>query len=162
MRSPFSFGYAIKRVADEITFPVAAKLVRRSKRAVQFWSEDDTHGTPTIAQALALDIAYQRAGGEGAPIFESYAAQLGINLYDQSACPAVLTAQIGETMKEVGEAVHAALQVVQPSATMAAVHRALYEVGEAMRCISSVGRSLNAFLKPAGVAGSGSLGGTQQ
>lgn len=161
LRAPLSFAQAIKRIGGVVEFKDCAALVGRSVRAVQLWSEDDRDGCPTLEQAFALDLAYRKAGGEGAPILESYAAQLDVAIADELACRTRLIAIIGDTAQECGEAYKHALVVAMPGATPAEVHRAITETEEAAGRITALLRSLTRFLKPAGVAGAGTMGGTQ-
>ncbi|MEI6419543.1 MAG: hypothetical protein WCO82_10770, partial [Sphingomonadales bacterium] len=76
LRPPLSFDQAVTRVAGLIGWDECAALVGRSARAVRAWSDPDAEASPSIEQALVLDLAYRAMGGEGAPIFEVYAARL--------------------------------------------------------------------------------------
>jgi len=162
VRAPLTFAQAVTRIAGVVHFKECARIVRRSVRAVRYWSEEEKPGCPTLVQAIALDLAYRRAGGEGAPIFESYAAQLDVAIADEIACRNQLLAMIGTAAAECGEAYKHALVVAAPGVTPAQVHRAITETEEAAGVMSALLRSLTRFLKPAGVAGSGSFGGAEK
>ena len=159
-RPALSFAQAITRIAGVIGFEAAAKLVGRSDRAVRYWTEDDKDGEPTLSQALALDAAYRTAGGEGAPILDSYAAQLDVAIADHLASQLALTAAIGAAAQECGEAINHALAAAAPGATPAQVHRAITETEEASGRVTNLLRHLVKFLKPTAVAGSGHVGGS--
>jgi len=162
VRPALSFAQATTRVAGLIGYGEAARITGRSVRAVRYWTEDDRDGEPTISQALTLDAAWSAAGGEGAPILECYAVQLDVRLSDLRPCRAQLTSDIGLVAQEVGDAIHHALVVTAPGASPAAVHRAITETEQAQGHLATLVRRLGSFLKPAGVAGSGSLGGTRK
>jgi hypothetical protein len=162
VRAPLTFAQAITRVAGVVGWPAMAALTGRTERTVRYWSEDDQDGCPTLDQAFALDVAYRAAGGEGAPILESYAAQLDVHIAEIPACREELTTVIGSVAQEVGDAIHHALVVAVPGASPAQVHRAITETEEAQGRLTMLVRRLASFLTPAGGAGAGSMGGAQK
>jgi hypothetical protein len=162
VRAPLTFAQAITRIAGVLGWPAMARLTGRTERTVRYWSEDDQDGCPTLNHAFKLDLAYRAAGGEGAPILESYAAQLDVAAADLPACRTDLTTTVGLVAREVGEAVYHALAVAAPGASPAMVHRAIIESEEAQGHLSALVRRLASFLNPAGVAGPGTRGGAQK
>ncbi|HEX8446254.1 MAG TPA: hypothetical protein VF649_06535 [Sphingomonas sp.] len=161
-RPALTFAQAVTRIAGLIGYPEAARLVGRSERTVRYWSEDDQDGEPRLQDALSLDLAWRAAGGDGAPILDSYAAQLDVAFADDLACRLELTTDIGLAAQDVGEAIQHALAVTASGASPAMVHRAIAETEEARGRLTSILRRLASFLKPAGVAGAGSVGGAQK
>ncbi|EIZ77792.1 hypothetical protein WSK_3803 [Novosphingobium sp. Rr 2-17] len=127
VRAPLSFSLAITTVAGLIGWQAAAKITRRSVRTVRHWSESDRKGTPTLDQAIALDQAYMRAGGDHAPIRAAYELQLGVALADVIACRAALAQDIALATRESGEALSHCIEAMQPGASPATIHRAIAE-----------------------------------
>ena len=116
---------------------------------------------PPIDQAQQLDAAYIAEGGQGAPFFDAYEFQLGLQLQRQEACTRELLAEIAIVAKECGDAVAAALGVATSNASPRSAHRALAEAEEAARALNAVMRRLASFL-PSEVSGVGNNGGTHQ
>lgn len=129
-RAPLSFSLAITTVVGQIGWAEAARITKRAVRTVRHWSESDKHGTPTLDQAIALDRAFIEAGGDFAPILESYARQLDVTLADTIG-RAALAEAIAIASRETGEAIGCCIQAMQPGASLAVIHRAIAETEEA-------------------------------
>ena len=56
VRAPLTFSLAITTAVGLIGWDQAAKITRRSKRAVRYWSESDKASMPTLDQAIGLQI----------------------------------------------------------------------------------------------------------
>jgi hypothetical protein len=80
LRMPDTFEDAIMRIMGLLTPAGAAAAVGRSVDLLRRWSNEDLPEGPSLAQALALDLAcleQTTAGGAPmAPVFEVYAARL--------------------------------------------------------------------------------------
>lgn len=161
-RTPKTFADAMTRVAGLLTWEVCAKLVKRSTRCVRNWSEPACAKRPTVDQALILDAAYQREGGEGAPFREAYEFLLDVRVTDQTACQRALAGETATFALESGQAVAAAIAVTQSNASPRDILRAVAEVTHAHTASAALLRRLTSF-RPFG-AGShaGKLGGTHQ
>lgn len=141
-RAPLTFAQAVTRVAGLLGWEEAARVVERSERTLRLWSEPGSGASPTIEQALKLDVAYQAAGGRGAPIFETYAARLDRETVDALADLEALAISTAATAKETGEAVSALILAARPGATRTDRVRAELEAGEAISALSTSLRQL--------------------
>jgi len=152
VRAPLSFSLAITTVIGVVGWTDAGRITRRANRTLRHWSESDRKGTPTLDQAIALDRAYIAAGGDYAPILESYARQLNVTLASTMACHAALGEDIAAVSRETADAIGASIQIIQPGASPTAVHRAIAETEEAgVRVTRLLGR-LKSFLPGNGAA----------
>ncbi|HEX7856015.1 MAG TPA: hypothetical protein VF503_20220 [Sphingobium sp.] len=145
-RAPLTFGLAITTIAGVIGWPEACRITKRANRTLRLWSETDKKGSPTLQQALALDAAYIAAGGERAPILESYALQIEVLLADSIACRLELAGDIAEASREAGEAIAFSIAVAQPGASPGAIHRAIAETEEAAGRFARLLARLKSFL----------------
>lgn len=159
-RAPMTFALAITTVCGRIGWAEAARLVRRSTRRVRHWSDSDSAELPTLAQALALDAAYVQAGGDHAPILESYIRQLDVAMIDVVACRADLAQVIALASRETGDALGCCIQALQPGATPAEIYRAIAETEEADALFPRLIGRLKALLPGNGAAPKTTEGGT--
>jgi hypothetical protein len=162
VRTPKTFADAMTRVAGLLDWEPCAKLVNRSTRCVRNWSEPKSAKRPTVDQALILDAAYQRAGGEGAPFFEAYDFMLDIRAAEQTACQRALSAEIATFAIESGEAIAFSMTVTHSNASPAAIQRAVAEVAHAHSASAAMLRRLTSFLRFGTGSHAGITGGTQK
>jgi len=155
LRTPLTFADAMTRVAGVLTYPDVRRLMRRSDRCVRSWSEPASGKRPTIEQALALDLAYRLAGGQGAPFRDAYDHQLGVAVSDATPCRLALGADIAEVARETGEAIAASVALMDPAISPRAVHRALVEVEQAQGRFATLLTRVTKFLP----LGAGSIAG---
>jgi hypothetical protein len=160
-RTPKTFADAMTRVAGLLTWEVCAKLVKRSTRCVRNWSEPACAKRPTVDQALILDAAYQREGGEGAPFREAYEFLLDVRVTEQTACQRALADEIATFALESGEAISFSMAITHSNASPAAVHRAVAEATHAHTASAALLRRLASFLPFGAGSHAGKLGGTQ-
>lgn len=146
LRAPLSFSMAITRIAGLIGWEEAARIVTRAERTVRLWSESDIGGTPTLAQALALDMAYRAAGGQGAPILESYALQVEVALTDALACQLALADAIASVATESADAIASSIAVTRPGISPTLVHHAIAETEQASGALTRLVGRLKSFL----------------
>jgi len=152
VRAPLSFSLAITTAVGVIGWDQAAKITRRSKRAVRYWSESDQGGLPTLDQAMALDKAFMAAGGGFAPILESYARQLDISLLDTLACRAALADDIAQATQESADAISSSIHVTLPGASPTEIYHAIKETEEASGAMNRLLTRLKSFLPGNGAA----------
>ena len=161
VRDPLTFSKAISTIAGRIDFPAMAAIVGRSERLVRKWSHPQSNAHPTVAQGVALDLAFIEAGGETAPISETYLQLLDRGIGERVASRLALTVAVATAAKENGEAIAAVLAVTHPGAGPREIHRAEHVLEEAQSAMAVVGRRLSSF-HPLGAGPSGeSVGGTQ-
>ncbi|WP_375292446.1 hypothetical protein [Sphingomonas melonis] len=158
LRAPLTFPAAMTRVAGVLGWPTCAKMARRSARAVRYWSEDGCTATPTIAQALAYDAAYQAAGGEGAPFADAFVFQLQGARAQVDACRRQLADAIAKASSESGDAIAAGVALTVTNASPVQALRALAEAEEAHSAWGRVIRRLTSFLPTS----AGNTGGASQ
>lgn len=137
-REPLSIDAALARIMGQIpgAYKEAAKITGRAERTIRNWGDPDTPEQIPMDCAIALDLAYQAAGGEGHPLYEAYADKLELAAADRFACRFTLLRRAASLIKEGGEA-HAALaRVCLPDSTerdRREAHRELAEAYEVMR-----------------------------
>lgn len=145
-RAPLTFARAITTVAGHLGWQETAKIAGRSDRTVRLWSESDQATTPTLAQAVALDRAFIQAGGGFAPILESYARQLDVQLAKSMACHAALAADIATATVETADAISSSIHAMQMDAAAARIHHAIAETEDASSALQRLLCRLKSFL----------------
>lgn len=152
VRAPLSFSLAITTAVGLIGWDHAAKITRRSKRAVRYWSESDKGSMPTLDQAIALDLEFMKAGGGFAPILESYARQLDVALANTLACRAALADDIAQASLETADAISSSIHAMQHDASATQIHHAIKETEEASGAMNRLLTRLKSFLPGNGAA----------
>jgi hypothetical protein len=152
LRAPLSFSLAITTAVGLIGWDQAARLTRRSKRAVRYWSESDKASLPTLDQAIALDRDFLARGGGFAPILESYARQLDISLVDTLACREALADDIAQVSLESADAISSSIHVTLPGASPTEIYHAIKETEEASGAMNRLLTRLKSFLPGNGAA----------
>jgi hypothetical protein len=152
LRAPLSFSLAITTAVGLIGWDQAARLTRRSKRAVRYWSESDKASLPTLDQAMALDQDFLARGGGFAPILESYARQLNISLVDTLACREALADDIAQVSLESADAISSSIHVTLPGASPTEIYHAIKETEEASGAMNRLLTRLKSFLHSNGAA----------
>ena len=76
LRAPLTIDAALARIAGQIPggWNAMAKALsdRKSASLVRAWGDPDRREKIPLADALELDLAYRDAGGDGAPLYETY------------------------------------------------------------------------------------------
>lgn len=116
-RAPLSFELALTKVAGLIGWERAAAIVGQSERCVRNWSDPDAAAGIRMDAAEKLDIAYQEAGGNGAPFLECYALRLKAALADAFGSAEAIASAAAAAAKEGGEAISAAINAARPEAS---------------------------------------------
>ena len=137
MRAPLSLDAALARIAGLIpgSWEKMGELTARKERTVRNWGDPDTSEKIPIDCAIALDLAYREAGGDGAPIFECYAAKLDAAGMTHFADQIALGRHTADVIKEGGDAHAALVRAAQPGATGQDRATALREVEEAIEAL---------------------------
>jgi hypothetical protein len=146
VRDPYDFPKAIQTIGKMIGWDVAGAMFGVTGRAVEFWGDDDHAALPTLVQAFALDAAYVAAGGNHAPILESYARQFDAKLVQATACRALLAEDVANLTRETGEALSHCIVALSPSATPSQLRKALTELEQADAIIPRIVRRIQALL----------------
>lgn len=132
LRAPLSFEDGIDRIVGLLGRSAAAAAINAAERTLAAYSDPDDPRQIKIGDALRLDAAYQRAGGEGAPLYEAYALQLEVSAAATAAGTVELTRRASIAARESGQAVAALLATTLPGATAADRALAVREVREGM------------------------------
>ncbi|BBC72895.1 conserved hypothetical protein [Altererythrobacter sp. B11] len=140
LRAPLSVDAALARIAGQLPggWREMAELADRQERTVRNWGDPDTREQIPIDCAIELDLAYQRAGGTGAPIHETYSLQLELAELSRFADRHELLAQAFEVIKEGGEAHAAIVHAARPGATPQDTAEALRECIEAFDALKLI------------------------
>lgn len=145
VRIPNGFAAAMKQIADLIDWPACAEIAGKTVRNVQYWGQDSCSATPPIATALALDVAFQKAGGQGAPFRDAYVFQFREVMTAQDACRRALAEAIAEVTRESGDALAASIEITQSDASPLSTLRASAEVGQLLAAANRLARRLVPF-----------------
>ena len=146
LRAPLSVEQALARIAGQLPAGVdtMAEVAGRSVSLVRKWGDPDRDEQIPLDCAIALDLAYQAAGGEGCPLHQAYTAKLEISAAARFADRFELLRRATDVIKEGGEA-HAALtRACLPDATRADEDHALRELAEAFEAIKPTLAALGA------------------
>ena len=132
LRAPLSFEDGITRIAGLLGWGPAAQVIGQRERCLRNYSDPDTSPTISLADALKLDLAYRLAGGEGAPMFDSYALQIDVATRQIDASADELARRTAVAAKEGGEAIASLIAANRPGATAAERAIAAREVREGL------------------------------
>jgi hypothetical protein len=142
-RAPLTIDAALARIAG--TIPGGWKrmgelcariehgeLRSRSERTVRNWGDPDTSEQIPLDCAIVLDIEFQKAGGDGFPLFDTYQHLIDIAISEKLACNLELARRTRAAIREGGEAHDALVAAILPGATAAERAAAVKEVLEAI------------------------------
>lgn len=135
-RPPLSIDGALGRIAGQLPGAWAdmAAIVERHESTVRRWGDHDAREEIPVSAAIALDIAHQRAGGEGFPLFETYAMQLQVAREQAFASEIELARRACIFIREGAEAQEAMVLATLPAATARDRENAVRELEDVVRC----------------------------
>ena len=141
VRAPLSIDAAITRVAGAFPggFRDLATLLDRHESTVRAWGDPDKPEQLSFATAITLDIAFQRAGGDGRPLFETYALQVQVAREDAFACEIALARRACVMIREGAQAHEAMILASLPSAGSP-------DRAPALRALAAVAREVTAAI----------------
>lgn len=116
-RLPLTFENALTKVAGVIGWAVAARICGQAERTVRNWSEPDTSAAISLDAALALDVAFHAAGGDGSPFLSCYSTRVESNTLAACRGREALLNCIARVALESGEAVAATMSAALPDAS---------------------------------------------
>ena len=153
-RAPLSTAQALARIEGALPGGIEqmARITERGVALVRAWSDPDRREKIPLDDAIALDLAYQEAGGEGFPLADSYLFRLELAATVHFAEQFTLLEKTERFTKEVGEAVTALIAACQPRAAAAAKARAFKELVEAVEHAKPMIASLDPSRVPGGDA----------
>jgi hypothetical protein len=134
-RAPLSIDAALARIAGQMPGGWAdmAVIADRHESTVRRWGDQDQPEQITLPASIALDVAYQRAGGEGRPLFETYALQLEVAREEAFANEIELARRVCVLIREGAQAHEALVLCTLPSANQLARDTAVRELEDVVR-----------------------------
>jgi hypothetical protein len=163
-RTPDSFADAMGKVNALLGAAEAAHVASQAAgrtyadRTMYEWANPDSGTLPSLAVALALDTAYQLAGGQDAPFRDAFTHQLGMAVDQQDVCRRELVADQVELLRESADLSAALIHAAQPGASPLDHHRALVEAQQLDGVLRRIRRRLPKFLRLSMPDGPGSTG----
>ncbi len=134
-RDPLTFEKALTRVADRLGWVECARIIGRPERTIRNWSDPDTSAAISLDGALALDVAFQTAGGDGAPFRQTYEARLRIDAAAAQSSREKIVQSAAHAAKESGEAFASLFSATRPGASPVELAIAEREVEEARNAL---------------------------
>lgn len=133
-RAPLSIEQAMQRIAGQLPggLEQMAEITGHAPGYVRALGDPDRREKLSVEDGIALDIAFQAAGGVGAPVWEAYTHKLELAQQSAFADGISLGLLTAEVIREGGEAHEALVRASQPGATSADRRAAGKEVAEAM------------------------------
>ena len=121
-RPPLTVYRALSRIADLIGWDGCATVAGKSEWTMRKYADPDAEREISLRDAIRLDLAFRRAGGEGAPLFQAYALRLDIENWPTDEDSLVALAR--EAARESGEAIDALLGLTNGGNPKAALKEA--------------------------------------
>lgn len=139
MRPPLSIDGALGRIAGQLpgAWAEMAMVVDRHESTVRRWGDHDAAEQIPLPSAIALDIAFQRAGGDGRPLFETYALQLQVAREHAFADEIELARRACLLIREGAQAQEALVLASLPSACDRDRTNAIRELEDVARVVTS-------------------------
>lgn len=138
-RAPLTTDAALARIAGQVPggwAVMAARLGReKGESLVRAWGDPARRERVPFEDAIQLDLLYREAGGDGAPLFETYAYQLdhaGVFRFADEVALGRLTA---DAIREGGEAFAALVVSAQPGAEPRCHRETLLEVEQLIEAL---------------------------
>jgi hypothetical protein len=134
-RPPLSIDGALGRIAGQLPgdWNRMAEVVGRSASQVRRWGDHDAPDQIPLPAAIALDIAYQRAGGADRPLFETYKLQLDVAREEAFADEIELLQRLRTLIRESAEAQEKLVLASLPSASTKDRRAAIKELEDVQR-----------------------------
>lgn len=142
IRKPLTPYAALIEVVSVLGFDGCAEVTGKKEWSLRKMSDPDTGRDISFRDAVRLDVAFRRGGGDGSPFLECFAAQIGVELADEATQPDQLLRLTGNVSKEVGEAIAAAIELAGRRDDPAAYLRAVDEARQGLATVQSLVSSL--------------------
>lgn len=131
-RAPLTYDNAISRIAGEIGWEAMAAAVGQKERTVRDWGDPDVERGCPIEAAELLDLAYQAAGGAGAPMHDTMSLRLEQERGRRFADQVAIAHGTCVMSREVAQAIEALILLQLPGATEQQRITAIRELEEAI------------------------------
>ena len=134
LRAPLSTDQALARVIGQLPrgYKDAEQATQRSESYLRACGDPDRRERLSFDDAIALDIAFQEAGGEGAPLADHSLLRVEMGSQARLAQRFGLFDQTEQVIREGGEAAAALVRLCQPGAGLREQREALRELVEAV------------------------------
>lgn len=135
IRAPLSIDSALARIAGALPegWKDIARIANRAEATVRAWGDADRPEQIPLPAAIALDIAFQRAGGEGRPLFETYALQCEVAREVAFADEIELSRRACIMVRETSQAIDAMIRASQAAPEAGARVKAIRELEDVVR-----------------------------
>jgi hypothetical protein len=138
VRLPLTPYRALARIAELLGWDGCAAVLGNSEWTVRKWSDPDAEREISFQDAMRLDAAFMRAGGEGAPLYECYAARIDLLARDDGSDSSKLLAAASRAATELAEAVSASIDAAAQGGNQKLCRRAITEAEEGMEALQSL------------------------
>jgi hypothetical protein len=137
VRAPLTVGQALDRIAGLLPgswAEMAAICGIEDAHTVRAWGDPDKADRQLwFDRAIALDIAYQRAGGEDRPLFDTYKVQLDLARAVAFSSEIAIARRACVMIRETSQAHEAMVLATLPSATELDREHAVRELEDVVR-----------------------------
>ena len=133
LRTPLTPQSALLRIVALLGWDGCASLTGKSESTIKKYADHDAERELSLLDAMRLDAAYRRTGGDGLPLFETYAARMEMEAASPGEAPKLLDA-IRDAVKESSEAIDATLAMTSGGNRKQAVR----EVSEAIEAFTRI------------------------
>lgn len=136
-RAPISLDAALARIAGQLpgSWADMARRTGYAERTVRAWGDEDRDEQINLPAAIALDIAYQAAGGAGWPCYEAYGYMIGAAQRDRFVNAFDILQLASIVVRETGQAEAALIDAALPDATPGHRREAQRELIDAMEAM---------------------------
>lgn len=137
LRFPGTFEHGLSEIAGRIGWDTCGLICDgRSSSTIRSWADPDIANRMCIRDALRLDVEYQKEGGIGAPLLNSYAIRLAIELHDQTASREQVLQAASKASREAGEAIASLITASSDGATTHDYRVAMQEADDAVQALT--------------------------
>lgn len=135
VRAPLSIDSAMARIAGVLPggWREIATVTNRAEATVRAWGDVDRAEQIPLPAAIALDIAFQRAGGEGRPLFETYALQCEVAREQAFADEVEVSRRACILVRETAEAMDALIRAGRAAPEAGIRDKAIRELEDVVR-----------------------------
>jgi hypothetical protein len=147
VRKPATFELALAKIAARLGWDGCADVLGKSESHLRKMGTPDTDRELSVRDAVRLDAAFRRAGGEGAPLLECYALKLDFQRPTAPATTETMLSGAQAVAKESGEAIAAIIQLAGNVSDPKARLNALREIEEAVADLTRLATRISASIE---------------
>lgn len=135
---PLTVEAALARIKGTLPNGIADMQIatkREKAGVIRAWGNPTRREKIPVEDAIALDLAFHAAGGQGFPMHEFYTLQLELQTATMFAEQHALIKTLSSVIKETGEAEIAILDAARPDATPREMREGMREIEEAIAAL---------------------------